>query len=166
MHIILLTQTTEHFRRVIQFYTGVTVFSYRYHLYTHRDEYFLCLFIVLFFDGSGKEKLHFGSSVTFLYIYISSIALQAKLKETFCFQSLYIAVTVTQSHVLQMYNITAQHNTESCLEKGKLGKQVGLDKHLQGEPLVYSKDGKQNGWEREGLGKKHRQHKKARHTTT
>lgn len=65
-----------------------------------------------------------------------------------------------------MYNITAQHNTESCLEKGKLGKQVGLDKHLQGEPLVYSKDGKQNGWEREGLGKKHRQHKKARHTTT
>ena len=85
MRIILLIQTTEHFRRVIQFYTGVNIFSYRYHIYTLRDAYFLYLFIFLFFDDSGKQKLHFGSSVTFLYIYISSIALQANLKETFCF---------------------------------------------------------------------------------
>lgn len=110
MHIILLTQTTEHQKSNSILYRCECILIQISHIHTQRL-LFLCLFIFLLFDGSGKEKLYFGSSVTFLYIYISSIALQAKLKETFCFQSLYIAVTVTQSHVLQMYSIAAQQNS-------------------------------------------------------
>lgn len=139
MHIILLTQTTQNIRRVIQFYTECECILIQIsHIHTQRL-LFLCLFIFLLFDGSGKEKLYFGSSVTFLYV-ISSIALQAKLKETFCFQSLYIAVTVTQSHVLQMYSIEAQQNStlKVVQRKENLGNKWDLEQTSAGQTILYS----------------------------
>lgn len=150
MHTVFFSWNIKCFRRLFNF-IELQIYTHKDFMYVHTYLWTFKMFthIFIFWQFRQRKATFRVISYSALQIHISRRAVLGKLKETFYSKSLYIVVTATQSHFTNLWHYnTAELSIEHCLERGKLGKSMGVGKQLQGEQIPHSKDGKQ----KRGLG--------------